>query len=901
MKADNESGFVGRVSRKAILKDDNSESEIIELGIRKSRIRDDDSESEIIERSRRKHRELNSEDDLGEDEEVCLNPYFVEIFGTGREYDYIYDDGSGSKEEEKIDFKYDENVCYHYVKRRLPPFGFSGATREIICQIAMGVSPELLGYHSNGLNVIEAYYVKDLIEEYRRDSVDKMSDVVDVSVDGFLSLREFVENLRRGERIYRPSTKISVSDNTNENIVSNTSSNPIATGALNIPNILVNAISNNKIFREEVERCKEFEVMAKHYGTEFDAGRLFSLFLGEDGDPDNEMRELVVKEAYRCVRVNTAHLEERLGRTGFCDKTQTGLRRWVSLLASLRGQQGVKYGGIVCGSRYCWVVTVDERGLDLRTGVYRRNDLDSIKECIGDSAVVCVMGISGQATAIRQFLRSVNWPVFYVPSHLAVLSEGKEYETARDGALLVQNPLVYFSRYVYSRSNGNKVGSNIGGTTTNILAASNETIERGIRIVLGACKLDWVETLDYKDSYALFAVLGISLNNDYFDYRGIRKLNDLQQVFSETEFANICGYFTFENSTNVLDTTHVHPKDYSTAERICLDLQRDNGQNTNIGTNTRDGLATVSAVKWALERPSLILGMKIPDNDSHLFERVRDELVYVSSEWFCGASDKQVFEDLVPFKQPGQASGYVVWSDRRYSFVDCGNGVVVNVHNSLEAGDRVAVEIGQPIYNRLCYSGNLRYVGNNEEDNHDSNNNSNKKLYNIIKSHELFRPLDQSAIEECMDSENRNVLVRLSEISDYCVVVCRIQPRIFWQLPLCFSVGLRENSFRFGERKFISLDDFINNYVKPLFRLIFSVSRFKHFYSSVHDARAYVANNDGKYMKYALTFSITHSGFIEFHYANKTVLALLDATQIVYRDHKFKMLEEFINYAKKVF
>ncbi len=780
----------------------------------------------------------------------------------------------------------------------------------------------------------------------------------------------------------------------------------------------INQISNNSVFRETVEIFHEFQKMGVFYNTEFDPKSIFNFYITDnlkknnkihnDGYPsnnnsandscdnsneannnsrnisNNDIRRIIIEKAFSKVNVNFEKIKARLNLHGYCDYSNSlnclfdNLHNFVNFLFSIAALPSSSDNAVCAGIFYekgsSTVILVDKNGEKIKQATFRSNDIAGIEEYVTDAIFIC---ITSKVSAVRNFIWRFPRKLFYVPSKLLFfntkpykkdsLKNSKDQTLAYDVALLVQNPLIYFSKII-SRSitdlnfsvcgnsdakdnhkltenyksidkpkfsdklkhNGKLNESDYSNICKYFNGCNNsieEIIRRGIRIVAGWIKPDWRQTLDYKDSHALFNVLGITLDADYFDYRGIDRFDKLLEVCSNIQYNNICTYFTLKDSGCIFDRTYIHPCDYSMANMIFRSAY-------NLKYGDVSNKSSEEIADWALQNKNVFLELKFSEilKDTKIkniaqekinniespketlittieedgLTRIINEFIRSTGQFsFIGANDMQIFEDLVPEKKLGLAHGRISRIENDYMIVNSDGALIyvnrkdtdiknANSYNTdfsdYSLNDEVTVNIKKFCYDKLNYSGELVI----------NKNLQNSSSYKF--THKLLIPLDQISIERYMNDKNQNVAIRYSSQTDGYVVVCRINPHIFWKMYITQEHGLRENTFRYNNSKFNSIDDFLENYVSYCLQTIHKITQFKYFFQRRNDAIAYVAEgHTDKYMRYAICFSTTNPGCVEFIYRNKSVLVLLDGKYILYRDQKFKDIEDFINYAKRNF
>lgn len=828
----------------------------------------DSSDSDIIDRTRHSayvstRKRYDSESTSTNDLSHGYGEIFYSLFGSGNEYAYIYEnnteeDTTPIQESQHIDI----DACFAFVQKEIPPRGFSGFSKQVVTDIINGFAPEYIAIYHNSLTAVECYYIQDTIAEFTRHAPAAKSSQEYESVEGLLPITQYIENLRAGERIYEPKGSISTSFGWDED------------DAELLPKkyrTTISALSSHPVFIAAVTRSRKFERMGVNNAKDV----LVRFYSTESVDESNEVRSAIIEEASKLVSVDVAKINKDLLAQGMIsneseshrfDPRSHALQTLANAIHSLQGPIRT-YAGLFLDKSVCKAVVLNEHGEVTHRASFRANEHIKIHEFIPVGATTC---LTSNTPAVRYFIHKVENPMFYVPLSFSLFPEEGAYSVPTNIARAVQNPLVYFSRF----------------------ALSNPSLcpvyRRAISIASSIIKPDWTGMYNYASGSALFEILGIPLSNEHFDYAGVRSFDDLRTGYDDITFANIGTFFSLSSSSNLLDGTHVHPKDYSWATVVCR------GACDRTGEGSLSGSQVVQNV---LENPRLLHQLALPDEEVSIPNGMkpsvlRTMLLDSGYPLFEGATDQQIFCDVVPALGEGSSYDGVVFKEGDDFYLVDANGATVYVRKDrcpdteFSLNQIVKIKITNTSYHMLSFGGEILAEPG--------------AAMQHFARHRLYHAGDQQTVEAYIRDEGMNVLVRGSSSPSCCVVICRIEDYLF------FSYRLHEGEldgricYRYYENVYESLDIFVQKFVAGVYQLVQCIRNFKYFYNSREEAFGYL-REPGKYVKYAICFSRKNPGFIEFLYGSKQALARVDGDGLQFKDLKFSRLEEFLAYAKQNF
>lgn len=884
------------------------------------------SDDEIIQRKRPNTRKTRFSSDSSSSNsfesdlrvlEGDFEPIFFEIFGNGDEYDYVYTDENQPREEiSKNETEIIVSDCYNYIQSFYRGFKsiFKGFSQDCVRDLAEGYSPEYLAFHMNRMTVRELYFTKDLIDEFRKFSCHKNKNYgmdtytsaiyyngkqSDLNVPGILNISEYTHNLINFESVITPSVPVDLpvtlstlkheSGWDNEPLPYIDQYNPTnlkltEIDTENISNFFKKTIlqlSTNSIFIDRVIKSKIVEKIEPEYASSsaFSLSFLQKLYSSGKGDFNDSIRSIIIEHAYNSVKVTRKEIEEPLKSSGFLEEPNS-LSDLVNIIVSMQGKPGT-YAGVYFDNGFFSAVKIDRYGNVEKTGVFREFQTVELHSFLQDSKNIILTSTSSN---VRYVIQNTDINFMYLPRRFSYFHDLKELSIPYSIALAIQNPVVYFSKVLYNLRNNLPVKFHIDNL--NIL-------ERSILIASAMRKIDWKSTLEHKFGYTFFNLLDIDLTNRNFNIEGLNKLENLSQIYNKIKFANICTFFCLEDSENPLDRTFVHPNNYSLASIFCqglyhkllndkcdaimcyekLDVMRDQAKVVALIVN-QPGLLEYFCTPTSAseEERSSLIGMK-------------KILMRLNEASFSGASDLQIFEDVVPNLELNKIySGTVSKTGSDFFLCDVNNSTVyVKKSAELSTNQIVQIEVVDRKPDLLSYEGLIL----------------DNKIQTVdkFKTHPLFRNLDHLSLEKYMESNSFSILIRPSSTSSHCVVVCKLDKGIY--LPLKVRESFENTKFHYdfkGER-YQSIDKFIESYVKPIYIHLNKILNFKYYFKNRNEAIEYL-QTPGEYVKYCIILSREALGYLELFISGRKFLIKLDGPKLVFQNYKFNSLDEVISFFK---
>lgn len=872
----------------------------------------DSSDSEIIQRKRPTPRrrqycsDESSQSEVAESSNVVegeFEPLFHEIFGNGDEYAYIYD----TKHAESIEvpepslLEFQPSECYSYISKKMMGFHslFRGFSYEVMKELVEGYSAEYLAFCRNRMPVRELYFVKDLIEEFRVFSsssgkgikVDSLRSLKlfkgeerSLGIQGLLDISDYAENLMSSERKHVPEKSLDLPfeavletdsygwDDAASPMLSKQSQEDIRKYFRRA----INQIASNPIFIDRVYRSHEVAALEDcNGGSAGFLSHLQNFYQSGSNDVHDEVRKCIIEAAYESVNVDKNEIRRNFVASGMLGG-EGGLQELVDLIVSLRGRPG-SVAGVLYDRNLFSAVRIDKSGNVMGTAVFKDHQSVELRNFLSDTNTVCITSTSSN---IKHVLQSHGLDFLYVPRRLSFFKDIKDFSIPYNIALAVQSPVLYFSRALHCLQNKYPVH--------NIKYTDCKMIGRAIAIACATHKLDWCSTLSHKFGHTLLNALGISLTEMYFDYDNLQALERLREVLDPMQFSNACTYFNLTSSRNPLDRTLIHPDQYSLAVILCKGayhrLLNDHGSTQHHPRYDLDkDLDKILELMVSL--PSHVESFAVSESDEEMsgLSNVRRIFIRCSEVYFRGASDIQIFEDVVPHLNNQVYLGSVckVGADFVLCLVEDAT-VYAKKTFDCTLNQVVQVEITGSTPSMLSYNGKVLEIA--------------VKPTNRFRTHSLFRNMDEPSIESYMNASAHSILIRPSSTESHCVIVCKVQSDLFYNLKLR-ECGDKETYYDFKGKRFISIEDFVEKYVKGVYKSIREAMGFKHFFRSPGEAREYLAV-PGEYVKYCFYLSREYPGYIECLFGIKKVLVKIEDGSLVYRNNRFSGIDELVRFIK---
>lgn len=845
------------------------------------------SEDEFIIRGRPKTTNYNQESEFTDEEygysdQGDLNPLFEEIFGTGNEYNYIYDSDVKADETHVMQTSADvsEIECCKYVNYIL---GLDDD--EIIKRLYRNEPPEFVSFQLGLATIKQVYYVNELISDYRKFCELKLKKpeysvwtyrallmsyrpVSDLEIPGLLDISKYLKNLSLKEKIYEPE---GVLENNFEltsdfnNAVNQLSSNPSFVD-------IVYSIYEKKIIEfPEYDNLKIFE----NIKLSNDLSNLIRFYCdSKKGSHENEVRSKVIFKAFESINNNCFfRLREQLVKLGIIEG-MAGLQDVSNILVSLRGKPG-PYVGIYLNNKFTFLVKINEHGAVETSKSLHSYEIDLINEFIGDIQNIV---ITSNTPRVKNLISNIHNNVYYVPKKFCIFKPEKDFEVAIEIAQCIQNPVIYFSRAIHE---------NISFTLLYNIPIKHEILAKAICITAASEKLDWVSTLKHPYGFNFFKILGITLSDRKYDYDVPSTLKSLENVFTLDEINKIFTYFKLNDSTNLLDSTNLHPVNYEVFKVIAEVSQ---GKETST-------LDEQVIIKNILDNPVILNNLNVKEIavEGYTHPDVVRKIAQSKPCYFDGAPDKVIFEDVVPqiidlsdlnTRKNLEMKGFVIKVNPDSYLVNVDGAIVFCMKLvKVELNQMVKVRIISVNYSYLSYQGEIL--------------SDNTGMY-YYKEHRFYTELSNREIRDARVP----VSIKSSSVPGHCLVIIHIQDDIFFTYKLSEREEKDKKIYEllFCDRlagKFATLDIFINNYIGDVKEQVERIKKFKHYKEDSKEAYEYMKTADSQYLKYCLFLSRTKLGTVEILFGNKQLFAYIQGRFLIFGSMKFESIEDLCSYMKK--
>ena len=549
------------------------------------------SEEEIIHRKKIKKFEQESEENYEEEEiyDSIICPLFHEIFGTGHEYDYIYEE-ENQEEEEKEEITGDDLECYDYVKKQVP-----NVSQEAVELLFKGHSVEYVAFHCDKGTLVEMWEVEKLVHEYREfvslRSKHKSMDVhkldtlfalkmfknkqIEFRVAGLLPMEKFVENILAQERLHEPEMTIP------ENFTSSPEYQKV------VMQIARDPIFLDRIYRfylrnivSSFEHLSENELMPRirQKIENEEIKNLQKFYLGDERDEQNEIRNKIVLDAFMQTDPSLFHqAKKELVENGQIPGIN-GLQELTNLFVSLKGHAG-NYTGIFLDKKFVKMVKINPLGEILDKKILSSLEKEKIHDYIGTNTNVIV---TANTANIKFLMTDTQNPIFYLPKNFSLFLDEADFSTPLNIASLIQNPLIYFSRALHENR----------PLMLNKQTVPPPLMRRALTATAAIQNAEWKQTLKNRHGYTLLKLLNISLAEKQYDFENISEMAQLEPAFTETDLEKVYTFFRLEHSKNILDTCNIHQKNYSVFRILadCIYNKNNMGSGSNgMGNNSNMG------------------------------------------------------------------------------------------------------------------------------------------------------------------------------------------------------------------------------------------------------------------------------------------------------------------------
>jgi transcription elongation factor SPT6 len=847
---------------------------------------------------------------VGYDERDSL---FYEIFGTGEEYNYVYEEEEKESEAseptiEEEDAEVDVDEIYKYVMSNssVDP----EPARLIVEALNKGYNIHFALLHGkvSSVGIEEGYEILDLLEEHkefvklrreleRQDGSELLRGICSLEslklypnyrkasctelrpCKELLTVEEFCDNLRAKEMLHKPeySDAFHLYEE-EEELVRRMSLHPIFQHTI------------YRLYREQgtgddilcVDRNRIREELVRFYCSG----------LTEEDEWDR-YREKIVLEAVERVtapgffRKILMERKEKEGKRKALDEVidrivNGAVRRPIS-------------GSYICGMtlerKYVKAAMLDFEGNLVEACALREEQMEEVQGFLRKYMPYSV-AVGGSSPAVMYLFRSLHeWNPVFVESHPAKLSARDAVQFCCNVARLVQCPEIEYSNllaleYLY-------VQSELPATML------SKVIGRGILTALSIVGID-VNYLMLNKRTALVSLLGLSESfvSELGRYGHVARLEELKKLCAgPIEYANCAVYlrifseiFPGVSSTDILDSTPIHPKNYGLARTICAESGSHGEASRKSSSECVEDVLRSS--KAALRSSLTGISLQPEDHDASV-DSLLKTLINCDRPVFEGLPDHLVFVELTGITESliGQAVDGRVFkcADTFFLVRPEKYNATVYVRKSPETpgvylNQMVRVEISELTDFMLSYTGKLVEQA------------PQRGRTCRFTSHPLFRELDSRGAEEYLRSEEGPLVLRRSGKDGSPVLVLRIDDDIY------IHIKVEEGEKYYHEGKeYDDIDELISKVARRILANVREIKKHKCFFGSEDEAYEYL-REESPYIRYAFCLSRSHPGKLCLMIRRDRIFKeyLGVGERLSYDGRKFASLDEFMRYRKRL-
>lgn len=891
----------------------------------------DSSSEEMINISRRGHHavrkrvleDLFEEDDHDTSEESISSidyedrdSLFFEIFGTGEEYGYVLESEGGELHEEPInsnvvgleDESVDLNKVYEYATNNIKVNPES--LKKVIELLGKGYNIHFVLLHNSieDVGIEEGYKIVDIFDEYKefvrlkKKMKEKYGDdellqnIEGIHALGWysgykkhlskdlglpselLSVEDFCENIRMKKKIHEPldSSTFLRFDNEAE-LVQRISLHPVFKNALYV-------IFKNHGVRNERSGLEVRDDIIKR--------NLVDLYLSDisSDSPWNRCRERIVRSSIEKTGedviiplvLKEMKLEERKK-----DVLIEAVDRIVNGSIGIKGE-GTHVCGVTKEKKYLKAAVVNFEGDLVDCITVKEEEEDELLKFI-EKFEPCCTAVSGYTTSIRYLMKSLlPWNPLYVENRIGQMKAEGTYSFCCNIARIIQCPEIEYSDMlnkdiVYIEE----------ALPRNIMV---EIIKRGILTAVSITGIDVNYLLNNKRKEGLLSLIGISdiLKNNLSNLKYAAKLEDLQDLCeNEKEYINLATYlrihpdmFPRASGNEILDSTAVHPKNYTIARKLCTNL---------CGKESING-KTIDPIMKALGNEKEILkvsGSNVLEYDDPLAINVYKTLLNSNRPTYSGLPDHLIFKELTG--SDSDLIGKVI--EGRIS--KCGTTYYLLNSDSTSASiyikksrEQEELFLNQLVAVRIQYMNDflLSYTATIVT------SEKKKPYHSRFMTHPLFKGFNSEESERYLKDNSSSMLLRRSRRDGSPVVVLRVSGDIYVHIKI-----QEAEKYYYKGNSYEDLDEFISRTAKKMLTNFKNIKNHKYYFEDEEKLLEYL-NQGGSYIRYGFCFSKKYPGKLCMMYRdgyNRKEYITVD-DNLVYEGKNFGNLDEFVRYKKSL-
>ncbi|TBU15072.1 transcriptional accessory-like protein [Ordospora colligata] len=889
----------------------------------------DSSDEEInINRKRKQQVKKQALVDLFEEENVDedsvssadygeRDSLFLEIFGTGEEYNYVLEGqkSESSKHKENVSMTnevVDAEDVYVYAQNNLKVDQVS--LKKVINLLSCGYSIHFALLHTGieGIGIEDGYTIVDVFYEYKEfvklkgDMKKKYGDDVllhninsirelrwyssykqqsgkdIVMPNELLSVEDFCENIRMAKRVYEPGYS-SVEPSLGE-------VDRIAT-----------AISCHPTFRNVLYSIhKQYGIEDEDNGIGVDNEiiervliEMYQSDMASDYQWNNHRRRIVLVAMEKaCEVIVPLVLEEKRNKDAKRKIFLNTIDRIVN------GSIGIKREGMhICGiteeKRYFKAVILDFEGEFVESIVVKDSEEFKLLEFFNQFNP-CSTAVSGSTTLIKRLMKIIMpWNPVYVENRVAMMSSNDTYAFCCSIARLIICPEIEYAELI---------SKGIVYLPQESLSRKDaiETIRRGILTAISAVGVDANYLLKNSRNGGLLSLISnnLCLKERFKELRNVQRLEDLASICdNDVEYTNLVvylrvnsGIFAKVSQVEPFDSTCIHPRNYEICRDMCKSLYDqlefakkptfdyvrellNNHKNVFMNPNSLD-FAGTSNNKALLDDMCGMLALR----DRALYSGLPDHFVFKELTGSDESLIGKTFEASV-----------VKCGDTYYLLSSACTSAAIYVKKSKQTEE---LFLNQLVMVKIecmnCFM--LSYTGSIVVQEH------RRSQHYRFMTHPLFRNLNSEESECYLRDKCLPLVLRASKNDGSPIVVLKILDDVYVHMKV-----VEDEKYCYKECIYDSLDEFISKVTKKILMNVKSIKDHKYYFENEGSLLEYLGQG-GSYIRYGFYFSRKYSGKICMMYSNgrcfKEYITVNE--HLVYEGMNFATLDEFMRYRKSI-
>ncbi|KAF7683751.1 Transcription elongation factor spt6 [Astathelohania contejeani] len=640
----------------------------------------------------------------------------------------------------------------------------------------------------------------------------------------------------------------------------------------------------------------------------FNNESLVNLFLIKETTNFNELRKEILTHAFALMKIKEK-LEDKKREEMLNEAKHKYYKHVIDIIVNGAISYPVDgtfvFGATDQGHRISLAV-VDFKGELVESGVFCIEEVEELYEkykpqCIGVAGIKC--SIRNTFNILRERFENV----IYVENELINLisnvnNSEKDGNSFTKGIVDNNYPLAIARRLIYPEV---EIAILIEKEkplpdTTSLLSKEVKLLwmKRGLLTALSIVGIDLNYAVRVNRAQAVIKLLpGIRDYKDFLsiitEYGFVSRLEVLEtnRILRPSDFASVSVYlrifpdiFGFEARYDPLDSTPIHPQNYSLIRMICAGYQ---------GCDELDDENPSLHVEQVLNDPERLMALKVATIEGvsvgtceYVVSLLKKH--HLRRPIFKGAPDWLLFKELIGDEDKflnKKFEGRVVKAGDGYGIVSIDvNGVSVFVRDRVFSNQLVSVYIDEP--GLLCFRGRVIET-------------TKKRFFKFVE-HNLFRDVDSKGAEEYLRLNNKRILIRRSGKGEYGIITLMISDDIYLHLCLIETITDDQISYQINGHSYEDINEILSTLVRGIFYNLKEIRAHKRFYSLKEKAEEYLNEWKGGVL-YCFYLSKEYPGRLVFAYnagrgLRREYIGIKE--ELEYDKRTFKNLDEFINYRK---